>query len=601
MFGVLIFSALGGLIGGSASFQEGNYVGGGINVYGINVFNDINEPFNYTCFPRGTKITLSNGELKNIEEIKIGDQVLSFNQEKKILEGKLVQKTFIREAKKLLEIKLSNGVTIKPTPDHEFYVSTSIIWLEAGKLKVGDKLLAVRQDAELHLDSQLNEVSVESINELPGTTVYNLMVEDTHTYFAENILVHNENDYDKQLGREVLIKLDEWGNPIITGQVINDDNWRNNYNQTFNDLLQINAINNNFSQAQRDAFANEITNLQLTTVLYANQQLADPNSLINREIQRIRLQMKIEQGKTAILAEPEFAFGNVGNRTQNLSSAQKDINRIINNIKNDPSLSDDEKNNQTAKWKNLSHYLDQIILANGLYQAGLDTARIVGFIAGGEVAIGLGATSLKAMETASNLIKTPAGQKILLDIFLASTASSVSNAVQDPLMQSLYAEVLKEEHGIQKALGIGFVSTFIKGAGALASLGELAPLGNQTVTVFRVEGAANQRLVIGENGEVAILGDNTLFLNFGSRERAEEYLQQKIDKGLPGATIKKFEVPQTFLDDLRSIAVREKDATRNPTLPFTVDITKAADQYGLRKDQIEQLNRTIIQGTGALE
>jgi len=104
--------------------------------------------------------------------------------------------------------------------------------------------------------------------------------------------------------------------------------------------------------------------------------------------------------------------------------------------------------------------------------------------------------------------------------------------------------------------------------------------------------------LIGEAGEVAIVGDQTLFLNFGSRARAEEFLARRIDQGMPGATVRSFEVPRSFVDELRAIAVRETQAAAFPGRPLVVDVTKAPDQFGLRPEQIEALRRAIIQGTG---
>jgi RHS repeat-associated protein len=125
----------------------------------------------------------------------------------------------------------------------------------------------------------------------------------------------------------------------------------------------------------------------------------------------------------------------------------------------------------------------------------------------------------------------------------------------------------------------------------------VAPSNN--VRVFRVEGTPNSHVVIGEGGMVAIKeGNQTVFFNFGSKARAEQYLAQKIEKGLPGATVKSFEVPRSFLDDLRASAVSERRARLLPDRPFIVDVTKAADQFGLRPEQIEALRRAIIQGTG---
>ena len=148
--------------------------------------------------------------------------------------------------------------------------------------------------------------------------------------------------------------------------------------------------------------------------------------------------------------------------------------------------------------------------------------------------------------------------------------------------------------------------TFVEAS--LLAIGQVATLRAATipkaVRVYRVEGVPNTRILIGEGGSVTILEDQkTLFLNFGNRARAEEYLAQKIAGSakagpLPGTTVKTFEIPKTFLDELRGMAVSEKLARRFPDRPFIVDPTKAPDQFGLRADQIEALKRFIIQGSG---
>jgi len=66
---------------------------------------------------------------------------------------------------------------------------------------------------------------------------------------------------------------------------------------------------------------------------------------------------------------------------------------------------------------------------------------------------------------------------------------------------------------------------------------------------------------------------------------------------LPGADIKSFEVPQTFLDELRATAVTNEEKLLNPNAPLKVDL-KYPDQYGVRPQQIEQLINAIIPGSG---
>lgn len=52
------------------------------------------------CQPAGTKITMSDGSIKNIEDLKIGDEVLSYN----LKEGRYYRKTRKSKGKKILDI-----------------------------------------------------------------------------------------------------------------------------------------------------------------------------------------------------------------------------------------------------------------------------------------------------------------------------------------------------------------------------------------------------------------------------------------------------------------------------------------------------------------
>jgi filamentous hemagglutinin len=119
-----------------------------------------------------------------------------------------------------------------------------------------------------------------------------------------------------------------------------------------------------------------------------------------------------------------------------------------------------------------------------------------------------------------------------------------------------------------------------------------------TVTVYRVEGAPNTRVLIGEQGQVTIIGNTTLYLNFGDKARAQEFLQKRISQNMDGATIKTFEVPSSVLTDLRKNAVSESEVKNYPNRPIIADPTKAPDQYGIRPDQIRDLQDKIIKGSG---
>jgi RHS repeat-associated protein len=118
------------------------------------------------------------------------------------------------------------------------------------------------------------------------------------------------------------------------------------------------------------------------------------------------------------------------------------------------------------------------------------------------------------------------------------------------------------------------------------------------VTVYRVEGSQNERIIIGEDGQVSVQGDGMLHLNFGNTARAEQWLAKDLRQQWPGAQMKSFQVPQSFLTDLRENAVPQSMGRLFPTRPQLVDTTKAPDQFGLQPAQIQGLRNAIIQGTG---
>lgn len=76
------------------------------------------------CFPYGTKITMEDGSLKNIENITAGDRVLSCNfvsSGKNFTASNEVVKKYERDYDgEIVEIELENGITISATPEHPF-------------------------------------------------------------------------------------------------------------------------------------------------------------------------------------------------------------------------------------------------------------------------------------------------------------------------------------------------------------------------------------------------------------------------------------------------------------------------------------------------
>jgi hypothetical protein len=89
-------------------------------------------------------------------------------------------------------------------------------------------------------------------------------------------------------------------------------------------------------------------------------------------------------------------------------------------------------------------------------------------------------------------------------------------------------------------------------------------------------------LVAGPRGGIEIIGDKPLDLNFGQEQRALRFLRTRLKQGKSSATVKSFEVPKPFAEDVAARAVPESLAKKYPDAPLRVDISKAPDQFRLR-------------------
>ena len=141
------------------------------------------QAFNKGCFMAGTLVTTKEG-LKPIEEVKIGEYVLSRNEESGEHSYKKVTDTLIRSTYNICTIELENG-KIKSTTGHLFMVKDKW-WKAAAELKVGDILETADGKCKV-----VKSITVEEKG-YPVTT-YNLSVEDNHTFFVckLGVLTHN--------------------------------------------------------------------------------------------------------------------------------------------------------------------------------------------------------------------------------------------------------------------------------------------------------------------------------------------------------------------------------------------------------------------------
>lgn len=161
------------------------------------------------CFISGTKISTPDG-YKNIEDIKMGDLVYSYNHKENKVEIKKVNYLFNKNVDKIVTITSTSGEIIECSVNHPIYCNGK--YIRAEHIKKGDTLYELQKMSKRNNISKITrqekgyiirEFRVEDIKiqkqgnigeprqSNGGIKVYNIGVEDNNNYFANNILVHN--------------------------------------------------------------------------------------------------------------------------------------------------------------------------------------------------------------------------------------------------------------------------------------------------------------------------------------------------------------------------------------------------------------------------
>ncbi|MDZ7798665.1 MAG: Ig-like domain-containing protein [Patescibacteria group bacterium] len=129
------------------------------------------------CFTGDTQILMSDKEQKNIGQVEVGEYVLTREKSDK---NKLVKAKVVGKSRHFLNEYLEINGFLKATPVHIVYLNG--VWQPIGRAKLGDQL-------ELSSGKKIFINSIIKHNE--PVTVYNLHIENYHTFFADNVYVHN--------------------------------------------------------------------------------------------------------------------------------------------------------------------------------------------------------------------------------------------------------------------------------------------------------------------------------------------------------------------------------------------------------------------------
>lgn len=134
------------------------------------------------CFTGDTLITTKNGD-RRIDEIEIGDLVWSWNEQSGEYGFNEVSALHRHENHRELLYIEAGGRTIKTTPNHRFYVE-GVGFVRADKIVPGNYLLD-------GLGQKIAVTAAYAVQLDDPITVYNITVNDAHTYYAGGVLVHN--------------------------------------------------------------------------------------------------------------------------------------------------------------------------------------------------------------------------------------------------------------------------------------------------------------------------------------------------------------------------------------------------------------------------
>ena len=135
------------------------------------------------CFVAGTPVWMGDGTTKAIEQVQVGDTVLSKNEKTGAIAAKKVLHTSVRHDIWTRKLTFDNGAVLETTDEHPLYVDGRG-FVKAKEVGIGNSIVTRAGPAA-------KVVAIQA--DVRQATVYNFTVDEFHTYFVgQNALwVHN--------------------------------------------------------------------------------------------------------------------------------------------------------------------------------------------------------------------------------------------------------------------------------------------------------------------------------------------------------------------------------------------------------------------------
>ncbi|MFF1904678.1 polymorphic toxin-type HINT domain-containing protein [Kitasatospora sp. NPDC058218] len=147
-------------------------------------------PIGRNSFPAGTRVLMADGSTKPIEQVRVGDQVLSGDPAAGQTGARRVDATiYTPDDRDFTDLVVQTGAkagTLTATDHHPFWSENRQNWVDAADLQVGDQVRTA-SGATATVSDVRHRTTLQP--------AYNLSVSDLHTYYVlageTSVLVHN--------------------------------------------------------------------------------------------------------------------------------------------------------------------------------------------------------------------------------------------------------------------------------------------------------------------------------------------------------------------------------------------------------------------------
>jgi RHS repeat-associated protein len=143
-----------------------------------------------------TRVLMADGTTKRIDEIRVGDRVMSTDPDSGKTSPQTVSDVIVGDGQKTLvditldvkrPLRLAEQWRVTATDGHPFFVKSDDAWVDAVDLRHGDELSSTAADTTINVNSAAPRVV--------SARVFNLTVDNNHTYYvlagSTSVLVHN--------------------------------------------------------------------------------------------------------------------------------------------------------------------------------------------------------------------------------------------------------------------------------------------------------------------------------------------------------------------------------------------------------------------------